>query len=276
MFEANVHNLNIPTRIKFAELDRYLDGRAAKTIEGIGRSEVHYDTAIKLLKDAYEDSHGRIERLIDDLLELPSAHDQNNTKSLRALLDGIKINVRMLDNLGRDQSSYSNDVLRRLVSKLPREFAIAWNESSNLADADIESLIAFLELRVKSREKYEFSHRVTREEPQKKSDSKSLKPFGSTASTLVNVVSSAGNVKKLRDSGCHFCKGAHRPMECPLSIEKRYEAANRDRRCHNCLSVGHRVADCYPHNLNCRNCSKRHHTALCRSGTNGPEAASER
>ena len=155
------------------------------------------------------------------------------------------------------------------MSKLPRQFAIAWNESSNLADADIESLIAFLELRVKSREKYEFSHRVTREEPQKKSDSKSLKPFGSTASTLVNVVSSAGNVKKLRDSGCHFCKGAHRPMECPLSIEKRYEA-NQDRRCHNFLSVGHPVTNCYPHNLNCHNCSKRHHTALCRSGTNGP------
>ena len=273
MFEANVHNLNIPTRIKFAELDRYLDGRAAKTIEGIGRSEVHYETAIKLLKEAYEDGNVRIERLIDDLLELPSAHDQNNTKSLRALLDGIKINVRMLDNLGRNQSSYSNDVLRKLVSKLPREFAIAWNESINVDDANIEKLIEFLELRVKSREKYEFTHRATREEPQKKSESKPLK-FVSTASTLVNVVTSDGNAKKLRDSGCHFCKGAHRPMECPLSIEKRYEAANRDRRCHNCLSVGHRVADCYPHNANCRNCSKRHHTALCRSGTNGPGAAS--
>ena len=153
LYEANVHSLNIPTRIKFAELERYIQGEAAKVIEGVSRTEAHYATAIQLLQEAYGDNKHRVEKLIDDLIDLPVVRDQSNVRALRGLLDGIKINVRMLNTMGRPQSSYSEDLLRRLVVKMPRDFAVAWNESPSADSGSIDNLIKFLEVKVKSRER---------------------------------------------------------------------------------------------------------------------------
>ena len=260
LYEANVHSLNIPTRIKFAELERYIQGEAAKVIEGVSRTEAHYATAIQLLQEAYGDNKHRVEKLIDDLIDLPVVRDQSNVKALRGLLDGIKINVRMLANLGRPQASYSQDLLRRLVAKMPRDFAVAWNESPAADSGNIDDLVKFLEVKVKSRERCESSHKPTKE-VQFKPEVRPARASGATVATLVNVVNTA---KPSRNPVCQFCKGEHRAVRCHLSIEQRYEAANRDRRCHNCLAIGHRVQACHPQHSNCRNCGARHNTALCR------------
>jgi hypothetical protein len=145
LFDVNVHSLNIPNRIKLAELEEALDGSAAKVIEGIPRTELHYETAIELLKEAYGEDNYRVEKLIGDPMDLPPVRDQFNVKCLRNLLDGIVINVRMLSNLGRSQDSYSADLLRRLIAKMPREFAIQWNERAK-DSANIDDLIEFLKL----------------------------------------------------------------------------------------------------------------------------------
>ena len=258
LYDANVHSINMPTRIKFAELEKALEGSAARVIEGISRTEHHYNTAIQLLQEAYGDNKFRIEKLMDDLMDLPPVRDQYNVKSLRSLLDGIVINVRMLSNLGRDQSSYSGDLLRRLVAKMPREFAIHWNETA-AETAKITELIEFLTKKVKSRERCEITHKsVPRSEP--KPEPRPAKAPSSTVATLATTVSS-----KTQQS-CHYCKKDHRSVHCPLSVNEKYEIANRERRCHNCLAVGHRVSKCYPQNPSCHKCGARHHTSLCRRG----------
>jgi Protein of unknown function (DUF1759) len=49
-----------------SELEKALEGSAARVIEGMARTEHRYDTAIQLLKEAYGDNKFWMEKLMDD------------------------------------------------------------------------------------------------------------------------------------------------------------------------------------------------------------------
>jgi hypothetical protein len=167
-----------------------------------------------VVQEAYGDSKFRIEKLMDDVMDLPPVQDQYNVKSLRSLLDVIVINVRMLSNLCCDQSSNSGDLLRRLVAKMPREFAIHCNETAT-DTAKINELIQFLTKKVKSRERCKITHKsVPGSEP--KPEPRPVKAPSSTVATLASTVNS-----KAQQSACHFCKKDRRFVHCPLSTRSR-------------------------------------------------------
>jgi hypothetical protein len=72
------------------------------------------------------------------------------------------------------------------------------------------------------------------------------------------------NIANRKAASCCCWNSRLWSVHCPLSVNEKYEIANRERRCHNCLAVGHRVAKCYPQNPSCHKCGARHHTSLCR------------
>ncbi len=76
----------------------------------------------------------------------------------------------------------------------------------------------------------------------------------------------------LRDSdSCPCCDGRHLLYFCQafknLSVDKRNTVVRKNRICINCLSRGHTMSDCSSKH-SCRECGKRHHSLLHKSGHN--------
>uniref|UniRef100_T1IRK5 Uncharacterized protein n=1 Tax=Strigamia maritima TaxID=126957 RepID=T1IRK5_STRMM len=69
----------------------------------------------------------------------------------------------------------------------------------------------------------------------------------------------------------------HSPVQCPKVVEadKRYQLVMEKSLCFNCLSAGHSVSK-YTSRYKCNICSKKHHTVLCRQGSQQPSGQSSK
>ena len=71
-FNAAIHeNTNILTKTKFSYLKSYLDGQAARAIEGLPMTEANYENALLILRIDSEKKQKIFLKHMEELLKLP-------------------------------------------------------------------------------------------------------------------------------------------------------------------------------------------------------------
>lgn len=69
---------------------------------------------------------------------------------------------------------------------------------------------------------------------------------------------------KVNEIKCDLCKGTHALKSCPkflsMDFKDRLSVVKREKRCINCLALGHMSAEC--RSRTCKKCSSKHHTLL--------------
>uniref|UniRef100_T1IQ88 CCHC-type domain-containing protein n=1 Tax=Strigamia maritima TaxID=126957 RepID=T1IQ88_STRMM len=168
-----------------------------------------------------------------------------------------------------------------ILDKLPAE--LKYNQDCRPHTPDFESMLNFVSSQLKA---YELTEASTAKripvqvDQQKRKDPPKAGEKPGTMNTLVNTDNSAENkqsVKSVKEKKCLFCKEGHSPVQCPkvVDADKSYQLVMEKCLCFNCLSAGHSVSKCTSR-YKCNICSKRHHTALCRQGSQQPSGQSSK
>ena len=84
-------------------LHSLLEGQAARSIEGLTRTEAKYNSAIDLLHKRYGKPQNIISKHMDEILKIPGCVN-DNASQLRLVYDSI--NIRGLESLGVSSSQY--------------------------------------------------------------------------------------------------------------------------------------------------------------------------
>ena len=107
----------------FSYLKSYLDGPAARAIEGLPVTEGNYQSAVDVLHDHFGKKQKNISRHMDELLRIPPC---NNDKigQLRFAYDKVNIHVRGLIALGIDSGKYGSLLIPVSLSRLLHEIAL--------------------------------------------------------------------------------------------------------------------------------------------------------
>ena len=82
---------------KFSYLRSKLSGEAARAVSGLALSNENYDVAVTVLKERFGNNQEVIDLHYNEMINLQPAN--NNTYSLRLLLDKIQRHLRSLEVL---------------------------------------------------------------------------------------------------------------------------------------------------------------------------------
>ncbi|KAG1680465.1 hypothetical protein GQR58_012386 [Nymphon striatum] len=252
-FKSSIHENNHLTPIdKFNYLKSLLRGAAANSIMGLPLTASNYNAAIELLQSRFGKPSVIIQGHITRLLSLSLLRSADDITAFRRLLDELQINVRGLDGLGINGTTYSVILIPILVSRLPDSVRFEWAKRENSENATVEQFLEFLNREVELREKA--SHSINFRVENNKSVTN--KVFKSTVSTLY---SSSNQLK------CPVCSAFHRVVQCTefLNSDDKEKVIKRLNLCFNCLSPGHRVSQC-PSKYTCKICKLKHHSLIHR------------
>ncbi|XP_070515382.1 uncharacterized protein [Cardiocondyla obscurior] len=174
---------------------------------------------------------------------------RESAADLQALCDKVEMTVSALKQLGRTPKLLWNDFLVQLISRnLDPVSRRAWNLKSCDSDElpSYTDLITFVTNRCHALEESDHAAVIKTERAQK-----SLRVHATNTCTSTNA--------------CPLCKSKHYLSACSRFLAStskiRVETVKRLKRCLNCLSATHSVADCQSQ-FSCRNCKKRHHSTL--------------
>ncbi|KAG1661324.1 Ovochymase-2 [Nymphon striatum] len=252
-FKSSIHENNHLSPIdKFNYLKSLLRGAAANSIMGLPLTASNYNAAIELLQSRFGKPSVIIQGHITRLLNLSLLKSADDITAFRRLLDELQINVRGLDGLGINGTTYSVILIPILVSRLPDSVRFEWAKRENSENATVEQFLEFLNREVELREKA--SHSINFRVENNKSVTN--KVFKSTVSTLY---SSSNQLK------CPVCSAFHRVVQCTefLNSDDKEKVIKRLNLCFNCLSPGHRVSQC-PSKYTCKICKLKHHSLIHR------------
>lgn len=233
--------------IKLYHLKNSLIGEASGKIDQDIINNNDYDSAWRMLEDAYEDQRLIIDTHIDALFNLPKITKENG-EELRKLVESCSKHVDALKNHDLPVEGLSEMMLINIINKrLDRETRKQWESSLSRDDQpSYDELIDFLKDRSRVLQKLSSHAQPSQTQPVAKS--KQQKVF----------------VQTNKDT-CPCCSGSHNIYKCEsfkkLSIPERFEKVKRAGLCFNCLRAGHRTMDCKT-DKQCKTCSKRHHSYL--------------
>ena len=268
-FKARIHtDRSLSSAEKFAFLVSKLKGSAQGVIHGLTADEIGYEKAYKLLLDRYGKRMPLVNSHISKLMEI-SVPKVEDSEGLRKLSDALLLHVRCLESLGVRIEGNSQILGPMVLSKLPLELRIRWQErcqhlgyqNSTIDDpvydpVDVEELLNFVRTQAENRE-LGVQARLT----SSNSRSRIGKPplledaFG-TFTTDAEIAEK-----------CLWCGSAdHKRFKCQklskLSVKERSNLVRQKKRCFNCLGTDHMISNC-PSDRACRKCDKKHHTLLC-------------
>ena len=99
-FNSSIHtNMQLSQIDKFNHLHSLLEGQAARSIQGLPRTEANYNSAIDTLHKRFGKPQNIISKHMDEMLKIPGCAN-DNASQLRAVYDRISINIRGLESLG--------------------------------------------------------------------------------------------------------------------------------------------------------------------------------
>ena len=258
------NNEEISSIEKFNYLFSYLEGDAARSIQGLALTNANYSVAVDLLKERFGQPQLIIAAHMDELLKLPSLSSNCRVREIRSTLDRLNIHVRGLDTLGVSAQQYGSLLTPVVMSKLPPDIRLIITRRKPGEVLDLSEIIDMLKAEVEAREASaslkpnEHSHESKRQwdRPQ----SSGVKNIA-TGAFLNNSTTQSGNIT------CVYCLKQHYSASCTevIDIGKRREILMRDHRCFLCLRKGHRAANC-DRTTNCRKCNKHHHQSICSAG----------
>ncbi|XP_055603942.1 uncharacterized protein LOC129752177 [Uranotaenia lowii] len=237
--------------IKLHHLKNSLIGGAAGKIDQDVINNNDYESAWRLLEDAYEDERLIIDTHIDALLELPKLSKENGDE-LRKLVEALSKNVDALKNRNLPVEGLSEMMLINVVGKcMDRETRKLWESSMKSGTLpSYQQLVEFLKERSRVLQKLQGQT----QQPTNTSASRSKQ-----AKVFVQSTSET----------CPCCKGES-IYKClsfkKLSAKERFERVKKAGLCFNCLRKGHRTAQCKTDQC-CKSCGKPHHTLLHLSET---------
>ena len=269
-FKVRVHqDTSLTESDKFAYLQSKLKGNALSIIQGLQPTKSGYEKAYSLLLERYGKRLPMINSHISKLMSVAVPKVDDGT-GLRKLSDALRISIRCLESLGVDIGKNSQILGPILVSKLPFDLRVKWQEkchengvgSSTIDDdtyepIDVETFLEFLLLQVENRE-LGFNGRLN--------SNAGKNPKSAFQDEVAGTFALENRVSVMC---CAFCGSEdHRNYQCEkfskLSVNERNELAKAKFLCYNCLSPKHRSKDCKS-KIFCKKCKKRHNTLLCRA-----------
>ena len=262
-FESAIdNNEEIPTVEKFNYLQYYLEGPAARAIEGLQITERNYQEAKERIRKRFGRKQLTISTITDELIKLkPCSGDKPG--QLRYLYDKISIGVRGLENMGLSSETHGATWIPIVMGKLPTEIRV---QVARLISREIWSMNELLELLEREVEAREIGEAAKVSETTSQARSHASNPNNwnqntrSTASVLFNE-----SERRNSNIRCVYCKGEHYSASCNKveDINDRKQMLKTQGRCFLCLRPNHRVRNCNNTTRNCRRCNKRHHQSIC-------------
>ena len=259
LFSVYVHNSSRFVSVqKFVLLKSHLTGLAKQAIEGIPVTGDGYDSAVKILKERFEQNDVRRDNLMKAMLNLPAISNESDIKSLRNMADHLTAHTRALSTLGVSSESFSLMLLSVVVAKIPEAWRVEWARQDL---KDFESFLKFLQKEVKIRE-------LAKPDTDQHSKKELAHPSSVTGTLSVQrqANAAASNVKaKQVFWSCKACgKGQHGLSKCDkyrqMSVEARWKVAKEAGVCFQCLGPRHHARDCT--SRACSSCNGRHHASL--------------
>ena len=254
-FNSTIHSNKQVARIdKFKYLVSALEGDAKGTLCGFDLTESHYDEAVALLKDRYDDTEYIIHNHYTILSKISRC--SNATYELRKTFNLLEAQIRSLQSLGEDVNN--NYMISLVKSKLPEAF--------NLRLEEIRNENWTLTLLRKSINKLILAREKSEQNVVQALDGDVIDY------TAGGLLSDSTKVK------CSFCEKSHWSDECQqfkTVVERKGQIKGRY---FICLSPKHLYRNCLSRKP-CFYCKERsqHHSALCPSkfGTVDREAEGE-
>lgn len=256
LFNASVlQNKQLTEVEKLQYLQSSVRGNASKLIRGFAIQEQNLKNCWEILCQRYENKRQLALCQINKIFSVRISK-ANNSKMLLDLLDTCNEAIRNLKTLGMESNSLSDlMVINFMVSKLEEPIKQRWELSleSDIVP-DLNTFRAFIEREARSLNEVKYS----------KPDNKfnvGKKPVDS------NIVKKPiiNNAVVLKGNSCLSCNQSHQLFRCPkfngMTIEERWKFVNSNELCPNCLRNNHKLEACRI-NINCKNCSERHHTLL--------------
>ncbi|XP_065051274.1 uncharacterized protein LOC135680947 [Rhopilema esculentum] len=266
-FNAAVHeNTNIPTITKFSYLKSYLDGQAARAIEGLPMTEANYENALLILQDRFGKKQKIISKHMDELLKLPVCQNDKPAQ-LRYVYDTINVHVRGLQSLGISSDQYGSLLIPVIMSRVPKDISLQIARHTSKEIWSISELLMIIKHEVEAREMRDYIHIADNKAP---ITTTKIRATGNMGTTSVFVSRNA--TKNIR---CYFCSGNHYASDCNtiVDVNKRKEHLLRVGRCFSCLRTGHVVKTC-PSAKFCSFCRGKHHSSICERKSNNSGAES--
>ena len=191
--------------------------------------------------------------------------------TLSSLYDRIETQLRALEKLGVDTDKYAAMLFPLVETCLSEEVLRAWQRysSASLVQQDgqtrLDNLMSFLKKEVESEERitmaiqgFSLGNNIRGMKPQRIQSSSFNKNVVPTTAGLVNC--------KPSKMACVFCSGSHPSDPCfkaqKMSIEEKWDIANRKGCCFACLKTGHVKRRCRAV-LKCILCEGKHVPVMC-------------
>ena len=255
-FESSVHQNDCLSDVdKFNYLRGLLEEPARSCIAGFSLTAGNYKSAVDILRERYGKKSAVQRAHMQQLMKVERVKDEKDLPALRRLCDRVETHYRGLEALGIEKNTYSSIIVPHVLDCLPESVRLIITRGKEFHEWSVEDLLQPLKTEIELREEYrEPERKGGREFPEKSS----WKRGQSSAQALF---------AKSGVEACAFCLGAHRHEECRRvdSLEKRKDILKKYSRCFNCLRKGHLARKCSV-KVNCSNCKKEHHTALCEQG----------
>ena len=246
-------NEDIPKIEKFNYLCYYLEGAAARIIDGLQITDKNYDTAKEMIKKRYGRPQMVIAAHMEELLKLKPSTGERAT-NLRYVFDKISVHLRGLENLGISSDTEST-LIPVLMSKLPSDIRVQVARLTSNDKWSLKELLKLLQNEVEAREIGE-SVKVT--EDRQNSYSPRKPSVKNTAAVLYTDNKSKSRIY------CVYCNGAHFSASCEQvkDVLERKNILKQTGKCFICLRAGHRAIHCTS-GRNCRQCNNKHHQSIC-------------
>ncbi|XP_057371827.1 uncharacterized protein LOC130692777, partial [Daphnia carinata] len=259
-FRVSIHeNSSLKDVERFAYLEKYLEGTAARIIAGLPITGTNYSRAIQLLERRYGQNHLIAQSHIKSLFNLPNVEKLEHTRNLTTLVDSALVHIRALEDLNISLDQYSIMIKTILLERIPNELQIMWNRQPNHRDADVATFIDFIQQELIARENI---YQPTRNKPtvnhqNNNNPTNKQQHLGTTTQLTINDGSSRRGIKSKIP---FLCKISHDKEPCNKTLQEKREIVTKERRCYHCLAKTHAKCD-----RRCPHCNNNHHITLCPS-----------
>ena len=227
----------------FNHLKTLVHGAAATTIAGLSLTSANCKVALDLIKGRFANKQVIISAHMERLLKLPSG----DIRKLRELFDIIESQIRALQALGVESTSYGSLLTPVILEKFPNEVKLIISRTLQVIKDELTA-------RERCSLVSENEHRHFVKSGNRSFD-KSSNTGPTTAAALLNP---SGTVS------CTYCRKSHPSVKCQgvSDIAARQKQLRKQGRCFLCLRKKHLARYCTSPSK-CLNCFQLHHVSIC-------------
>lgn len=251
-FKAAIDDSDLADVVKFTYLQSLLEGEAASVVKGLTLTSKHYKVACELLAERYGRPEAIIFHHIQNLMTL-EGHGRSSLVKLRNLQDQVLINVRSLEALGVDGSTYGMFLTPLILSRLPSDIRMEWARVGKGKEGDLDFLLDFM--------KEELQHRDRADAFNVQSEVEMSGPRVPTDSALLSTA-----LHQCQSQECGICQEKHQTEDCQtllkMEVPDRVKTVCYAGLCFRCLLPGHTKVQCKSL-VRCSICSGLHSRILC-------------